>query len=561
MLVSIYGEHLGPAVACNGSPDPRRRESPSPLRPNQTLIETQVFPIQLCNAQVSVGGISAGLLYVQARQINFKLPQQIAAEGTTEIRVSYQGRSGPAATIKLAKAPDMGSAQQLAEKMWSGLQTVRWETPYQKPARGNVNTCSTVPVQNALRDGLYGQAYYCTKSSADVVREFFYYPVDGAPPTVLLRRADFRLANAYPEMSVEVEELLRQRLTRKYGRGTVPDNVYEIGASRPNPGLRWQAGDVTIFLHRNRNYVAPAGIREGVQLIAVRRELLEERELKRRLAEAFGSSTKLSHSVMETDLKADLGALYIESRKRPSSEADRLKQERETSATLFHLLRARNQGERPRQAAALVAADDLVVRLGSLLVARSISSGSEVLAEAPGADTVGRHLALYGVKYTGIGHYSGDLEYDRSLLRRTWKEFPETEWGQRAFLMLQRLSCSAPNSGCQGPNCFREVIRKGDMFLRQYPESRFRMEQTYHLALAYETWWSLSQAQKGDPTAEGAFVDKTSGEAARKRSIELYEELISIAPESPEARAGQLQLPRLKLGLDTGERTFFCFSC
>jgi hypothetical protein len=238
-----------------------------------------------------------------------------------------------------------------------------------------------------------------------------------------------------------------------------------------------------------------------------------------------------------------------------------VKQERETSATLFRLLRARNQGERARQAAALVAADDLVVRLGSLLVVRSILSGSEVLAEAPGADTARRQLALYGVKYTGMGHYSGDLEYDRSLLRRAWKEFPETEWGQRAYLMLQSLSCSVPNSGCQGPNCFRAVIRQADMFLLKYPESRFRKEQTYHLALAYETWWSLSQAQRGDPSAEGAHADKTSGEAARKRSIELYEELISIAPESPEARAGQLQLPRLKLGLDTGERTFFCFSC
>jgi hypothetical protein len=135
--------------------------------------------------------------------------------------------------------------------------------------------------------------------------------------------------------------------------------------------------------------------------------------------------------------------------------------------------------------------------------------------------------------------------------------------------MLQRLSCAVPNSGCKGPNCFREVIRQGDMFLRTYPESRFRKEQTYHLALAYETWWSLSQAQRGDPTAEGAPslvvvsdpIDRASGEAARKRAIELYQELISIAPESPEARAGQLQLPRLKLGLDTGERTFFCFSC
>jgi hypothetical protein len=118
-----------------------------------------------------------------------------------------------------------------------------------------------------------------------------------------------------------------------------------------------------------------------------------------------------------------------------------------------------------------------------------------------------------------------------------------------------------PDSGCQGPNCFRAVIERGEKFLREYPETSFRKEQIYHLALAYETWWSLSQAEPGDPTAEGALIDRASAERARKKAIDLYEELIRIAPESPEARAGQLILPRLKLGLGTGERMFFCFSC
>jgi hypothetical protein len=105
------------------------------------------------------------------------------------------------------------------------------------------------------------------------------------------------------------------------------------------------------------------------------------------------------------------------------------------------------------------------------------------------------------------------------------------------------------------------VIEGGEKFLREYPETPFRKEQIYHLALAYETWWSLSQAKQGDPTAEGAQVDRASAERARKKAIELYEELVRIEPESPEARAGQLVLPRLKLGFDTGERTFFCFAC
>ena len=126
-----------------------------------------------------------------------------------------------------------------------------------------------------------------------------------------------------------------------------------------------------------------------------------------------------------------------------------------------------------------------------------------------------RQLAPYGVKYTGPNHYSGDLEYDRRFLRQAWDRYPETPWGQRAFLMLQTLSCTAPNFGCQGPNCFREVIRQGERFLREYPQTPFLKEQTYHLALAYETWWSLGQAEPDDPTAEGAKVDKSSAEAKK----------------------------------------------
>ena len=110
-----------------------------------------------------------------------------------------------------------------------------------------------------------------------------------------------------------------------------------------------------------------------------------------------------------------------------------------------------------------------------------------------------RQLAPYGVNYTGPNHYSGDLEYDRRFLRQAWDRYPETPWGQRAFLMLQTLSCTAPNFGCQGPNCFREVIRQGERFLREYPQTPFLKEQTYHLALAYETWWSLGQARTGRP--------------------------------------------------------------
>jgi hypothetical protein len=96
---SVYGKNLGPAAACFGEADPQRRESPNPLRPKQTDLETRIYPMMLCETQVFLGGVPAGLLYVQAGQINFKVPQEIPTQGTVEMRVAYRGRSSAAVTL------------------------------------------------------------------------------------------------------------------------------------------------------------------------------------------------------------------------------------------------------------------------------------------------------------------------------------------------------------------------------------------------------------------------------------------------------------------------------
>jgi hypothetical protein len=437
------------------------------------------------------------------------------------------------------------------------LQAVKWNTAYRLTPGSGERICSSVSAHPMLLDGLYGYSHYCSQSARGVVAETFYYPVGITSPSVLLRRADFRLADGYPAMSAEVEQLLKQKLTRSYGPGTVPNHLFEIGAQLPHPGLSWRAGEVTLFLHRNRHYVAPVGVREGVALIAVRQKVLDERERKIKLDEAFRSSTRLTHPVIAADLGKELGSQYLMRGSPPATEAERLRAEHDTLASLLSILRQAREGAQSKRATLLVAADDLVLRLGSLLVVRSVQNGSEKLIDAPDLDRVRRQLAPYGIQYTGPGHYSGAFEYNRGLLRRAWKEFPEEPWGQRAFLMLQQLSCSG-ESGFKEPECFRDVITQGEEFLRRYPETPFRKEQLYHLALAQETWWSLSQAAPGDPSAEGARVNKPMAERARVNAIQLYEELSRSAPESTEALAGQFKLPRLKLKLDTGERRFFC---
>ena len=71
LLMSIYGEHLGPSAGCEGYGD---RD-------------------ELCNTQVLVNGVRAGLLYVQERQINFRIPQKAPVEGMVDIQVVYKGQT------------------------------------------------------------------------------------------------------------------------------------------------------------------------------------------------------------------------------------------------------------------------------------------------------------------------------------------------------------------------------------------------------------------------------------------------------------------------------------
>jgi hypothetical protein len=83
MMVSIYGQGLGPEKGC----------------------EQQVgfYPTELCGVQVIIGDRVAGLSYVQAKQINFVVPQDVPLEGEAPMKVVFQNQSSAAATIRLGR--------------------------------------------------------------------------------------------------------------------------------------------------------------------------------------------------------------------------------------------------------------------------------------------------------------------------------------------------------------------------------------------------------------------------------------------------------------------------
>ncbi len=110
-----------------------------------------------------------------------------------------------------------------------------------------------------------------------------------------------------------------------------------------------------------------------------------------------------------------------------------------------------------------------------------------------------------------------------------------------------------------------EVIRHGEEFVAERADSQHRLDVMFAVAQAYETWWSLSQASQCEPgQTHGCdiYVNSTKyqqGSAyARDKAIAYYEEVLRVAPASILAAYVRLRLPRLKLGIDTNQRRFFC---
>ncbi len=101
-IMSLYGQHLGPETGCVGYYDPHRAETPNPARPKQSEAEKRIYTTQLCKTEVTVGGIRAGLLFVQNRQINFKVPQQASTSGTASLQVTYDGKFGPLIQVRVS---------------------------------------------------------------------------------------------------------------------------------------------------------------------------------------------------------------------------------------------------------------------------------------------------------------------------------------------------------------------------------------------------------------------------------------------------------------------------
>jgi hypothetical protein len=231
----------------------------------------------------------------------------------------------------------------------------------------------------------------------------------------------------------------------------------------------------------------------------------------------------------------------------------------EVHAALLRLLTAAKTSPRDRQPILLLAADHLAWRLPSEMTTDKSQAGHWQEWRT--------QLATLGVTYeeSALSPDENPWAYTGKLLRRVWTDYGETDWGERAFVLLQSQGWDTGVECAAGTDQFRQVIQQGLPFLEKHANSPYQLDVQLAVAQAYETWWSLSQAPapgQALTAEEGSDANpqqyQEGAEAARQQSIARYEHSLQTAPQSDQAAYVRRQLPRLKLGVDTGQRRFYC---
>jgi hypothetical protein len=439
-------------------------------------------------------------------------------------------------------------ADAIADRMLIEVDHAAWGAPY--VASKSAGCQPRTPSQQVF--GANDQwSESCTSHVDGLIDESYFFVFDASGPVRL--RMEIR---PEPPANVEVAQALRERLTKRFGTPTHEANLMEVGL--PFAGDHWSSSKLHYYLFQSPIGMHP-GVRGPVQLIAIDSRLF--REIRRNAfvqqADVLFYPDPPARPFLQQLLGDDYTRLIDAAPKTPS-EVQSLAQQ--ASSEAFELLDVASRALLDEKAMLLLAVNGLVTKLSTLLWEVNSHGDSETSAAGP----IRKQLAKFGVNLGGNLH-DGGLAYNQDLLWRVQREFPDSQAGQLAFLELQQRGWSTGQGpGCPAnPDLFREVIEHGEAFLAQHPSTQFRKEVLFTLAVANESWWSVARAPADDGWVSGIpyprkDLNQRQAGAARDRAIHYYEEIVKLAPESPEAASAERRLPRLKLGLDTGQRRFFC---
>src|SRR6266853_3062358 len=535
---------------------------------------------------------AAGPSFIQATRAKFA--RILQSQGTPLPPSPLKTSAGAAENVSTTPPQEQTGLlpEAQAQQLWAEFEKSSWNAPQQE--------WSTLPPEipcEPFRGGIYGQgtadrqwSHRCSASREPEAAHWSFY-VFGLQEPLVPRLHQFDVAApALPEEALsQVQNLLQTRLTARFG--PAEDRSSKVARSRPvrwPENLRWQAPDLEIQLYlsefdpqrrvgrlrlqgRQRALLEALNEDERLKLVGtsdflyqagsgidaqladklradfpdVATMLMKQQpdpdpQKMREAVQQWQNQLRSSHTSGQTGVRAAMIAL-------PQSNW----QAAQFRDALVKLLASARTSSFDRQPVLLLAADRLAGRLHWVM--------ENDTSESAHWQEWRTQLVELGATYAPF--FSAPPEYTGNLLNRVWTDFPESDWGERAFLLLLNHGWDPGVDCAGGSEQFRQVIQQGLQFREKHSKSLYLLDVQLAVAQAYETWWSLSQAvATGDEYSEGVEPGKyqDGAEAARQKALASYEQLLEIAPQSDHAAYARRILPRLTLGIDTGQRRFYC---
>ncbi len=433
----------------------------------------------------------------------------------------------------------------LPEKLWHELGAVAWGAPYKEwLGRHRQPVCREFHGTGAVLRADEEWCYRCVQQAESESTEWFFYALQPEEPPAC-RLEQFRASVtglSGPELEGIRSDLLAH-LDARYGPGVDPGRFLgEFGSASWQGTRRWQTGELEIYLYIDQ-YESPS-----LRLLARHRPLVDARAEEERLNKAeWGNWVIQSGGPVDAKIARELSGDYPELPRllmEDPAYQDTPPSQHALEAALFRLLENAQSSLPERRPLLLLAADRLAAHL------------QFPEPKQPGEGRLRLNHARYELNFAWAP--LGDVwVYRHDLLWRVSREAPDTVWGELAFLVLLEQGWDT-SVGCQaGTDRFREVIRQGTNFLERHPNSPYRLDVVFALAESHETWWSLSHASPEDDYVNRASYEAGAA-AAREKAIAYYEQVVQAAPTSDAAAYARRKLPRLKVGLDTNQRRFYC---
>lgn len=271
---------------------------------------------------------------------------------------------------------------------------------------------------------------------------------------------------------------------------------------------------------------------------------LEQTSVEARVNVQIGKELEPSYPQLSTLLSGDPSQ-----QQGPRTQANILR-------TLKQILNEHRTGKPEQRAELLLAAD----RLAGHVFLEDRNSASVVHER--------QRLAADGLEFRYL-ELGGGWFYMHNLLWRVWKDYGKTEWREWAFVLLLEKGWDTSWVCKNGADQARPVIRQGEQFLAARPSSPRRLEVTFLVAQAFETWWSIGLLPDCKNSEEPGCAEERSEQVnpskfwdgaslARKKAIAYYKLVLRLVPGGPEGVDARARLPLLKSATDTRQRRFFC---